>query len=309
MAYCHVHMVFDEALEEAGARWAELLRADPTLAPAVTLQRRLLQRSRALLESLLPLISAQPPLDAAGGDLAALGERLARGVPIGLNGVEIPEAAWTLMVEALMGFCRDLDAGGAGDAAWQVEQALASDRLDARALLAASLARADCAIRAGCQQVGVSADVTWLVAELAVGPYAYARQLRLHAQLGDRWRGWTRGYCPVCGSWPALAEARGGGHALRCSLCAASWTTDADRCPYCDAPGGMGAAAPADPDRPDRLLVLCQACRGYLKVLRVPAPLELPGLAVEDLASADLDRLALERGFHRPPLTKFESAQ
>ena len=43
------------------------------------------------------------------------------------------------------------------------------------------------------------------------------------------------GYCPICGGWPALAEARGldSQRRLRCRRCGGDWRTEAMRCPFC----------------------------------------------------------------------------
>lgn len=118
--------------------------------------------------------------------------------------------------------------------------------------------------------------------------------------------GWDRGWCPICGAWPALAEERGldAGRRLRCLRCGADWPTLVLRCPYCETtdPERLGALVPeAQAGGPTRRVETCRACRGYLKVitrLTAAAPLEV---ALLDLDTVELDAAALEHGYRRPP--------
>jgi len=44
---------------------------------------------------------------------------------------------------------------------------------------------------------------------------------------------WSHGYCPACGSWPALAEIHESHRVLRCSFCAHAWELKTYACVYC----------------------------------------------------------------------------
>ena len=158
----------------------------------------------------------------------------------------------------------------------------------------------------------------WLVAELAVSPFAHALQRTLFAgpgegrlphatdtavtSLGAALTSWNRGYCPACGSWPALAEVVGGHRVLRCSFCAVAWELATYACVYCEEDADPFVTAAADEERKDRRLELCSRCAGYLKTVDVPALSPFPLLAIADLETMDLDLVAMERGFARPPL-------
>jgi FdhE protein len=115
---------------------------------------------------------------------------------------------------------------------------------------------------------------------------------------------WRAGYCPVCGGWPLLAEVRGVGFdsLLRCGACGSGWPLPLQVCPYC-------ANADADADELHQIagadergfrIWACDRCLGYLKLHTVgdPSPAEL--LVLDDAASEQLDRLALDRGYRRP---------
>src|SRR5438552_1345771 len=59
---------------------------------------------------------------------------------------------------------------------------------------------------------------------------ACGRQLQTHIPSG-----WSRGYCPVCGAWPVLAELRGleRTRCLRCGRCGVDWQRPWLACVYC----------------------------------------------------------------------------
>src|SRR5207244_1749709 len=139
-----------------------------------------------------------------------------------------------------------LAAGGAGDTATHIRDAIVSGTMDAGSLLGASLTRDQAAIRTGATHRGLSPDLVWLIAELAVSPYVHALQQMLFGDpkdpaLSEALAAWTRGHCPACGSWPALAEVvvhSGGGHrTLRCSFCSSAWEPASYACIYCEHTG------------------------------------------------------------------------
>lgn len=213
--------------------------------------------------------------------------------------------------------CDRLEHGGAGDPARHIREALDGGRIDSGTMLAASLARDQQRIRTGATHLGLAPDLLWLVAELGVGPVAYRLQARLFGE-GDAparptevdgaLAAWDRGYCPACGSWPAIAEAWQGEHRLRCSFCGAAWLLQTYRCAYCREDGERFVTAAPDLEQPGRRLELCGSCQGYLKAIDVVEPTPCPLLSIEDLATMDLDLAAIERGYGRPPLLEIGSA-
>src|SRR5207247_2325597 len=112
------------------------------------------------------------------------------------------------------------------------------------------------AIRSGAVHRGLAPDLVWLIAELAVGPVAHTLQ-RTHlantpsAPLAEALQAWSHGYCPACGSWPALAEVVEGHRVLRCSFCAAGWELATYGCVYCGESGEPFVTAAPDPERKD----------------------------------------------------------
>lgn len=290
----------DTLLSQAEARWAEIAAAHPDLKPAVDLQRVLVTRMIAVLRE---VESAGPEGVTISPSYVAT--KLARGVPA-LRGEEVPLPLAPLG-GLLREYCDHLARGGAGAAAEHIREALDEGRINEESWLAASLARNQRAIRSAGGHFNLSADLLWLVGELALGPFAYVLQRAIVGEADARaLAAWDRGYCPVCGSWPALAEVCGGARRLRCSFCAASWEPGSWRCVYCGEDGERFVTAAPDLERPGRRLELCGSCQGYLKAIDLPSPTPFPLLALDDLATMDLDRAASERGFGRPPLPEIE---
>ncbi|MBI4773265.1 MAG: formate dehydrogenase accessory protein FdhE [Deltaproteobacteria bacterium] len=109
---------------------------------------------------------------------------------------------------------------------------------------------------------------------------------------------WDRGYCPLCGSQPAISSIdKSGKRALHCSLCGTQWGYPRLKCPFCaeEEHSKLGYF------RDERLEYVrvdyCHGCERYVKVIDLrsveePAPMEL-----ENLSTIYLDVLAVERGF------------
>ena len=182
---------------------------------------------------------------------------------------------------------------------------------EAGSLLSASLARDQNAIRTGAHHRGLAADLVWLVAELAVSPFAYALQHSLMSPAGpddamaQALAKWTHGYCPACGSWPAVAEVAHSHRVLRCSFCAFAWELPTYACIYCGEDGEKFVTAAPNEERLDRRLEVCGACGAYVKTIDVPELSPFPLVAIADLETMDLDVAAMERGYSRPPLKDF----
>src|SRR6266850_644556 len=293
-------------LDTAERRWRAILEARADLAPAIELQRRLLTLISELGGTIdngrVPRLSLPPKYLAA---------KLGRGVPA-FAGEPIPLPV-ALMRPTLVQLCDALAEGGAGQTATHIREAIANGSMEPGSLLSASLARNQSAIRTGAVHRGLAPDLVWLVAELAVSPFAHALQRALFAgaaesavsSLGAALTGWNRGYCPACGSWPALAEVVGGRRVLRCSFCAVGWELATYACIYCAEDASPFVTAAADEERKDRRIELCSGCAGYLKTVDVAALSPFPLLAIADLETMDLDVAAMERGYSRPPLKDF----
>jgi FdhE protein len=214
------------------------------------------------------------------------------------------------LAPALLQLCDALAGGGAGAAATHIRQELEGGKLEAGSLLTASLHRDQTALRTGAVHRGLSPDLMWLVAELAVGPFAHALQRMLFGavaggELRDALDAWNQGYCPACGSWPAVGEVAAGHRTLRCSFCSCAWELTTYACIYCENGGeGFVTAAP-DEQRKDRRIEVCSACGGYLKTIDLGELSPFPLLSISDIETTDLDVAAMEHGYGRPGMKEF----
>lgn len=285
------------------ARWAEIARNIPDLEPALTLQQRML---RILLDAANQLEgdTAGSPTNSSDAVLS----KWVRGVPAFRNdATPIPPQ----LKDTLPALCRALVEGGAGDAVEHVSHALENGEIDADSLLRVSLARNEKAIRTSALHMGLSPDLVWLIGELGSSPLAHHLQKRLlgRSDLAEGVKAWDRGYCLCCGSWPAFIEVVNGSRWLRCSFCAASWELTSKRCVYCGNAGDDFVAAAPDVARTDRRVELCGTCGSYTKVIEAVSLTPFPLLAIEDLASVDLDQGAMTREYGRPKLFDLDAIE
>jgi FdhE protein len=163
------------------------------------------------------------------------------------------------------------------------------------------------------QRAGVDAELLATLAAQAVAPLlrAYAeRLLPLVERLDDGspdGAAWQRGYCPVCGGWPVLAELRGVELAryFRCAGCGSGYRTRRLLCPYCGNDDHHSLETLTVEGEQRFRVSVCQRCQGYLKIANAFDPLPPDLVALDDVASLHLDVAAIERGYHRPSGTGF----
>lgn len=150
--------------------------------------------------------------------------------------------------------------------------------------------------------VSTGADVEALQAVVALLPVPFLQAC------SRRWAPavagtWDEGYCPVCGSWPALGEVRGieRSRYLRCGRCGGEWHAHILRCTYCRN-GNHEELATLVPEKLGSAgsIEACRRCRGYVKVFTRLQGCAPAAVMLDDLDSVDLDVAAIEQGYARP---------
>jgi FdhE protein len=127
----------------------------------------------------------------------------------------------------------------------------------------------------------------------------------IHAHRQDDFAsaGWRSSYCPVCGSWPTLAEQRGLEKAifLRCGRCFSEWPSRHQYCIFCgnDDHERLGYMA-IEGERESRRVMTCDECQGFLKVIATVKPFTPGELLRRDLDTLVLDLAAGDEGYMRP---------
>jgi FdhE protein len=178
--------------------------------------------------------------------------------------------------------------------------AVRSSRLDLPRLLEAAVRQDLARLDEVAGELGMAPVALRAVAAVAVMPLLHA----CRRAWTDAWpKDWREGICPLCGAWPALAEARGLERCrrLRCARCGGDWDTDWLRCPYCqnrehERLGSLVTGAALDTLK----LETCEACHGYIKTLTTLQATPPEGVALLDLATVELDLAGLEHGYRRP---------
>lgn len=130
---------------------------------------------------------------------------------------------------------------------------------------------------------------------LAFRPYL----VRCAAALGPRLAldAWQRGTCPLCAGEPELAVlAVQPERTLVCGRCSLRWPHDPPRCPFCGNADRATIRTLASPDRVHWLMA-CEVCRRYLKAYdeRHGGRPVMP--SVDTIATLGLDAVALQRGY------------
>ena len=110
---------------------------------------------------------------------------------------------------------------------------------------------------------------------------------------------WTKGYCPLCGSWPELSflEGKEGYRRLRCSFCGHEWNFMRTQCPFCENTDQEKLEFIFSEDRDFERAELCYECMKYIMSIdlrnragEIPREIAALGLVY-------LDVLAQERNF------------
>jgi FdhE protein len=107
-----------------------------------------------------------------------------------------------------------------------------------------------------------------------------------------------QGYCPVCGSAPAIAWIEGEGQRyLFCSFCWQKWPLNRTLCPFCGSRDQKGLLYFYSDEEKEYRLDACESCRKYIKTVdtRVLSRRTYPPL--EQIASLHLDLKAAESGY------------
>ena len=191
----------------------------------------------------------------------------------------------------------------ASEVAMRITQALRSKEMIFSELFKDAGAEKGDYISATSKRLKVKEELLSFLARNSIKPMfeAYANELKGHVDQEM----WWRGYCPICGSLPFIAELREEGERfLVCSLCSFEWRFMRLKCPFCETEDhqelryfyaeGRGKAHRVD---------VCEKCKRYIKTVDTR---EMGGNVVpivEDMGTLYLDVLAQKEGYMRGGIT------
>lgn len=212
---------------------------------------------------------------------------------------------------------RWVDAAARGDTRFAGGLAAWLDEGVSARLFEASLDGQHAVIEMMAERGGVDVETAESVAYLLPVPFLQACQRRLVDRVNPSW---SRGFCPVCGSWPAFAEVLGIERArrLRCGRCGAAWHAQPLWCAFCGTrdhadlvtlvPGDDLACAEAGTPPSEAgigssgtgVVDACTRCSHYVKRLTTFQGCAPLAVMLQDLGSVALDVAAIEEGYSRP---------
>ncbi len=143
-----------------------------------------------------------------------------------------------------------------------------------------------------------------------LGWRALSQYLRPLVAAFGNWREedrWLRGYCPTCGSLPAMAQLAGTDPARRrllaCGRCGTRWGYQRMDCPFCETQDHHRLAVLAIEGEAGLRVDYCESCHGYLKTYAGEGN---ESLLLADWTSIHLDLLAQDRGLKRLAASLYE---
>ncbi|MEW6215733.1 MAG: formate dehydrogenase accessory protein FdhE [Nitrospirota bacterium] len=192
----------------------------------------------------------------------------------------------------------------------RINQALRKNEIDLQELFKKLIARD----KGYLDSVGGKTELNrWLLtflAESSINPVleAYAERLKSYVEQEV----WFRGYCPICGSEPVMAEFKDiesveGARFLVCSSCGYEWRFKRLACPFC---------GNEDHERLKYFYIekegkayrvdVCEECKRYIKTIDIRELGEEVIPIVEDMGTLHLDIHAQNEGYTRSTMNIVE---
>jgi FdhE protein len=185
----------------------------------------------------------------------------------------------------------------------RITQAFKQKEIDLMELFKHTVSENDNYITVLSEKLGVKEDVLSFLAKNSIKPIfeAYAKELKNYV---DQER-WWKGYCPICGSEPFMAELKeDGARFLICSSCSFEWRFNRLKCPFCENENHEklryfhtekeGKAYRVD---------VCEKCKRYIKTIDTNELGEEVIPIIEDAGTLFLDVLARNEGFTKEGIT------
>ena len=182
----------------------------------------------------------------------------------------------------------------------RINQALESNELDLEEVFEKAVSEDREYMVRTSERLGLQSDTLFFLAENALQPVfeAYADKLKIYVNQEK----WWRGYCPICGSKPVMAELIGTERKkfLICSCCGYEWRFMRTKCPFCENAdqAKLKYFFTEDEGRACRVET-CQKCKKYIKTVDTAQLDEGLIPSVEDIGTLYLDVLAKKEGYTR----------
>ena len=182
------------------------------------------------------------------------------------------------------------------EAGKKLADALDKGELDASTLFAAVLSENSQGFQGVAKELDVDESILAFFGYNSVWPSVSLCAEQLAAYLDDG-VSWEKGYCPVCGSPPALSILRDAGNRfLFCSFCGHEWHTQRIYCPFCNNQDHTKLYYFFGEEETCYRVDVCGVCKKYLKTVDT-RELKHPFYPLlEQVSTLHLDLLAREQG-------------
>jgi FdhE protein len=147
------------------------------------------------------------------------------------------------------------------------------------------------------KKLNVKDDVLAFLVRNSLRPIfeAYANELKKYVDQEK----WWRGYCPICGSEPFMAEFKqDGARFLVCSSCEFEWRFSRLKCPFCENTNHEKLRYfYAEKEGKAYRIDVCEQCKRYIKTIDANLLGEEVIPIIEDAGTLFLDVLAQKEGY------------
>jgi FdhE protein len=174
--------------------------------------------------------------------------------------------------------------------------ALDRGTVDASVLLSKTLSEDDIYFNETAKSLEIDKEVLLFMAHGSIRPSLSlcAEQLATYT---DKDTLWEKGYCPVCGSPPAISILRGEGERfLFCSFCDHKWHSQRIYCPFCENKDQKTLHYFFSEEEEEYRVDVCDQCRRYIKTIDTRKIKRPVYPFVEQVATLHLDMLAQNQG-------------
>ena len=179
-----------------------------------------------------------------------------------------------------------------------IRKAIASEALDPGAVFSHLLKADDTFFNKVESELNIEKKFLSLLAYNSLKPSLTHCALQLSSYL-DEDNAWEKGYCPICGSTPALSMFEDEGKRfLLCSFCWHKWSAQRIYCPFCDNKDNKTLHYLYSDQEKDYRIDVCDSCKTYIKALDTRKADRIMYPPLEFVATLHLDIKAQEMGFN-----------
>lgn len=178
-----------------------------------------------------------------------------------------------------------------------IRKAIASEVLDPGAVFSHLLKADDTFFNKVESELNIEKKILLLIAYNSLKPSLTHCALQLSSYL-DEDNAWEKGYCPICGSIPAISMFEDEGKRfLVCSFCWHRWSAQRIYCPFCDNRDSKTLHYLYSDQEKDYRVDVCDSCKTYIKAVDTRKADRIIYPPLEFVATLHLDIKAQEMGF------------